>query len=124
MLATEPPGRGQRHRLRELRKADMNRNFAVSIDDSNCNRTHSSLKAVYCFDDGHMGKQPVACKEYCAEYWQEDLRESMDRYTGCRNTTEIMMETTLTPIKSNQLSYLYIPGYKKMSVLWRFSIAH
>ena len=25
--------------------------------------------ADHCFDDGYVGKQPVAWKEYCAEYW-------------------------------------------------------
>ena len=29
---------------------------------------HFSLTAVHCFGDGYMGKQPVAWKEYCAEY--------------------------------------------------------
>ena len=27
------------------------------------------LAAVHCFDNGYVGKQPVAWKEYCAEYW-------------------------------------------------------
>ena len=39
------------------------------IDDSHCNRIHSSLAAVHCFDSGYMGKQPVAWEEFCAEYW-------------------------------------------------------
>ena len=39
-----------------------------SIDDSLCNRIHSSVTSVYSFDNGYVGKQPVACEEYCAEY--------------------------------------------------------
>ena len=38
--------------------------FFPRIDD-----IHSSLAAVHCFDNGYVGKQPMACKEYCAEYW-------------------------------------------------------
>ena len=50
----------------------------------------SSLTAVRCFDNGYVGKQPVARKEYCAEYWLKELQESMDRCTGryIRNTVE------------------------------------
>ena len=32
-------------------------------------RIHSSLAAVYCFDKKNVGKQLVAWKKYCAEYW-------------------------------------------------------
>ena len=32
------------------------------IDDSHCDRIHSSLTAVRCFDNGYVGKQPVAWK--------------------------------------------------------------
>ena len=30
-------------------------------------------QAVRCFDNGHVGKQPVAWKEYCPEYWFKEL---------------------------------------------------
>ena len=46
------------------------------IDDSHCDRIHSSLTAVHCFDNGFVGKQPVAWKEYCAEYWLKDFRKA------------------------------------------------
>ena len=36
--------------------------------DSHCHRIHSSLTAVCCFVNGYVGKQPMAWKEYCAEY--------------------------------------------------------
>ena len=39
------------------------------IDDSHCNRIHSSLTAVHCFDNGYVGRQPVTWKEYSVEYW-------------------------------------------------------
>ena len=43
--------------------------FSLRIDGSHCDRIHSSLTTVHCFKDGYMGKQPLAWKEYCAEYW-------------------------------------------------------
>ena len=30
------------------------------------------------FDNGYEEKQPVACKEYCAEYWLQESQISMD----------------------------------------------
>ena len=30
--------------------------FFPRIDDSHCDRIHSSLTAVHCFDDGYVGK--------------------------------------------------------------------
>ena len=43
--------------------------FFPRTDDSHCDRIHFSLITVHCFDNGYLGKQPVAWKEYCAEYW-------------------------------------------------------
>ena len=37
-----------------------------NYNDSNCDRIHSSLTTVRCFDYGHVQKQPVARKEYYA----------------------------------------------------------
>ena len=51
--------------------------FCLRIDDSHCNRIHSSLTAVHCFDDSYLGKQPVARREYCAEL--KEFQESIDR---------------------------------------------
>ena len=34
--------------------------FFLSIDDSHCNKIHSSLTAVHCFDNIYVGKQLVA----------------------------------------------------------------
>ena len=55
------------------------------IDDCHFDRIHSSLTAVHCFDNGYVGKQPVAWKEYCMEYWLKELQESMDRCTGVKH---------------------------------------
>ena len=44
--------------------------FFPWTDDSHCNRIHSSLITVHCFNNGYVGKQPVAWKkEYCTKYW-------------------------------------------------------
>ena len=58
-------------------------------------RIHSSLTAVRCLDSGYAGKEPVAWKEYCAEYWLKELQESMDRCTSRRDLTEILLKTAL-----------------------------
>ena len=74
--------------------------FFPRIDDGHCNRIHSSLSAVHCFKNGYVRKQPVAWKEYCAEYWLKELQESMDRsISGC-NITEILLKTALETIQS------------------------
>ena len=63
-------------------------------------RIHSSLTDVGCFDNGYVGKQQVAWKEYCAEYWLKELQKSMDRCTGHQNITEILLKTALNTIQS------------------------
>ena len=47
-------------------------------------------------DDGYVGKQPVAWKEY----WLKELKESMDKRTGCCDTTEILLKMVLNTIQS------------------------
>ena len=74
--------------------------FFPRIDDSHCDRNHSSLTAVWCFDNAYVGKQPVAWKEYCAEYWLKELWELMDRFTGRRDITEILLKMALNTIQS------------------------
>ena len=61
---------------------------------------NSCLTAVQCFDSGYVGKQPVAWKEYFAEYWLKELQKSMDRCTGCHNITEILLKMALNTIQS------------------------
>ena len=70
----------------------------VICNNSHCDRIRSSRTAVCCFDNGHVGKQPVAWKEYCAEFWSKELLESMDRCTGRRNITEILLKTAFNTI--------------------------
>ena len=65
-----------------------------------CDRIHFSLTAVRCFDNDYVGKQPVAWKEYCAEYRLKELQESMDRCTGRRDVTEILLKTALNTIRA------------------------
>ena len=43
--------------------------FSLRTDESHFDRIHSSLTVVQCFDNGYVGKQPVAWKEYCVENW-------------------------------------------------------
>ena len=74
--------------------------FFPRIDDSHCDRIHSSLTAVCCFDNGYVGQQPVAWKEYYVEYWLKEHQESMDRYNGCRDINEILLKTALNTIQS------------------------
>ena len=42
-------------------------NFCTRTDDSHCNSIHSSLTTDHSFDNGYVGKQPVAYKEYFME---------------------------------------------------------
>ena len=54
--------------------------------------------------NGYVGKQPVAWKEYCAEYWLKELQEGMDKCTGCRDVTEVLLKTALTPYNQSNNS--------------------
>ena len=74
--------------------------FIPRIDDSHCDRIHSCLTAVHCFDIGYVGKQPVAWKEYCVEYWLKEPQESMDRCTGHHDITEILLKIASNTIQS------------------------
>ena len=78
--------------------------FFLRIDDSHCDRIHSSLTAVSCFDCGYVGKQPVAWKEYFAEHWLKKLQESVDRCTDRGDITEILLKTVLNTIQSINFS--------------------
>ena len=78
--------------------------FLPRIDDSHCNRIHSSLATVHCFDNGYVGMQTVAWMEYCAEYWLKELQEGKDRCTGHLDITEILLKTV---IKDLSLLTLY-----------------
>ena len=73
---------------------------------------HSSHTAVHCFDNGYVGKQSVAWKEYCAEYWLKELQESKDKCTGRLDITEILLKTALNTIQS--INQLALKGSKVM----------
>ena len=45
-------------------------------------------------------KQPVAWKEYCAEYWLKELQECMGRCTDRRYLTETLLKTASNTIQS------------------------
>ena len=74
--------------------------FFPRIDDSHCDTIHSSLTTVRCSHKGYVGKQAVAWKEYCVEYWLKELQESMDGCTCCCYKTEILLKMALNTILS------------------------
>ena len=41
--------------------------FFPRTDNIHCDRIHFSLTTVHCFNNGNVGNQPVAWKEYCPE---------------------------------------------------------
>ena len=50
----------------------------------------------------------MAWKEYCAEYWLRELQESINRYTGHSNITEILLKTALNTIQSGEFLSTYV----------------
>ena len=70
----------------------------MSIDDSRSDRIHFFLTAVYCFSGDYVGNQPLAWKEYCADYSLKELRERINRCTGRRDITEMTLQTALNTI--------------------------
>ena len=75
--------------------------FFPRIDDSHCDRIHSCLTAVRCFDNNYLGKQPVAWIEYCVEYWLKELHKSMDTCTGLCDITEMLLKMALHTVQSD-----------------------
>ena len=61
---------------------------------------YSSLTAVHWFNNGYVGKQPEAWKEYCVEYCLKELQKNMNRCTDRRDITEILLKTALNIIQS------------------------
>ena len=51
----------------------------------------------------HVGKQSVAWKEYCAEYWLKEFQKNMARCTGRRDITEIRLKTALNTMQPTTL---------------------
>ena len=69
-------------------------------------RFSTSQRAVCCFNYGYEGKQPVAWKEYCEEYWLKELQESMDRCTGRRDITALNTYNQSVIQTINSVQYL------------------
>ena len=65
-------------------------------------RIHFPLTTVCYFDNGYVGKQPVAWNKYCAEYLLKELQESMDRFSGCRGMIQIRFKMALNTHTINQ----------------------
>ena len=61
---------------------------------------HTSLAAAHCFDNGYVGKQPMAWEEHCAEYCLKELQGTVDGHTGRRDILEILLKTALNTIQS------------------------
>ena len=94
--------------------------FFPKIDDSYCDRIHSSLTTVHCFDNGYVGKQPATLEEYCAGYWLKEVLESIciDRYTGLGDINEILLKmglNTFTIIVRVRLLQYFL--FKKSMIL-------
>ena len=60
----------------------------------------SPLPLFHWWLSSYVGKRPVAWKEYCAEFWLKECRESIDRCSGHSNITEILLKTELSIIQS------------------------
>ena len=48
----------------------------------------SPQSIVHGSDKGYVGKQPVAWKEYCADYWLKNSRKAWIGETDCLDITE------------------------------------
>ena len=69
--------------------------FFSRIDDSHCDKIHSSLTAVHCLVYVYVEKHAVAWKEYYAYYWHREIKKSMDRCNSHCDIIEIILKTTL-----------------------------
>ena len=58
-----------------------------------------------CEKAASVRKQPVAWKEYFAEYSSKEIQESMDRCTGRPDITEILLKTAANTIQSINREY-------------------
>ena len=53
-----------------------------------------------CFDNGYVGKQPLAWKKILCGVLVKRTAESMDRCTGRRDITEILLKMAVNTIRS------------------------
>ena len=57
--------------------------------------------STFSFNYGYVGKQPVAWKEYCVEYWFKELQDSTDRCTAWHDIAEIMFKNGVNSLPQN-----------------------
>ena len=74
---------------------DSTNYFFPRFDGTHCDRIHSSLTAVHCFDNRYVGKQPVAWEGHSVEYLLNELQESTDKCTGHHDIIEIIELITI-----------------------------
>ena len=79
--------------------------FFPRIDDSHCDRIHSSLTCVCCLDKGYVRKQPVARNEYWAEYWLKELPESVNRCSGRYDITALYTIQLIYQLYFSQIAF-------------------
>ena len=72
--------------------------FFLRIDDSHSYRIHSSLTDVRCFDNG-CGEAASGLERTLCRVLVKELLESMDRCSGLRDITEILLKTALNTIQ-------------------------
>ena len=51
--------------------------FFPRTDDSHCDRVHFFLTPLCCFDNGYVGKQPVAGKKNSSKAWIGALADTI-----------------------------------------------
>ena len=72
-------------------------------DNSHCHSILPSVTSVHYSDDGHVHKPMVDWKD-CVEHWETVKQESMDRYAGCCDITEIMLKLVLKTKQSTKFT--------------------
>ena len=80
--------------------------FFPRIDDSYCDSILFLCHRCLLFRQWLCGKAASGLKEYCAGYWLKELQESMDRFGGRSDITEILFKTALNTIQSIKNQYI------------------
>ena len=79
-------------------------------DDYHFDRICSFLTADCYINNGYEGKQSLAWRENCAEYWlkRNSRQASENGCTGFHNITEIMLKMALNTIQSINHNVIYL----------------
>ena len=84
--------------------------FLLRTYDSHCDRIHSSLAAVHCFDNGYVKKRPMAWKEYIYTINQvsmvELITDPLIAQIG-RSRCAINGSVVSNTIQYNTIQYIY-----------------